>query len=110
MKKEQAQNKEKKPISPDNVFAGMPFICSYFKDMDGKIRHLRQVGGKEEEVERLKKKRSALYERAKYMDSYDLQMIYYAHAIKRIDSYRFLDALKKLYEAQEELLSLVGRE
>lgn len=98
---------KKRVISPDNVFAEMPFLKAYFKDMDGKIRHLRGQEGKEEELENLKKKRKALYEMAKYMGSDELQVLYYIRQIKGLDAYHVLTALKKLYLAQEEFYKLI---
>ncbi len=100
---------QKRVISPDKVFAEMTALKVYFKDMDGKIRHLRGQEGKEEELERLKKKRTALYETAKYMGSEELQILYYLRQLKRIDSYHVLTALKKLCEAQEEMLALIKK-
>ncbi len=58
---------EKRVVSPENIFCGMPFIQSYFKDLDGKIRSLKGKEGCEAELATLKKKRSDLYETARYM-------------------------------------------
>ncbi len=55
------------------IFDGLPFLRAYFRDIDGRIRSLRAQGDKEEEVKRLKKKRTGLYDTLRNMGGEELQ-------------------------------------
>ncbi len=98
---------KKKALTTKEIFCGMPYLKRYFQQMESTIKRFSPTEGKTENVEELKEKMRALLKAAKEMDIADLQIIYYLHRLQRINSGKMLLALKKLFQAQEELSALV---
>ncbi len=98
---------EKKKLTTNEIFCGMPFLLRYFQDLDRKIRVYTPEGGVCEEVEKLKEKKKELLATVKRMDSGDLTVLYYIHKIDCLFPLRLSNALKRLVEAQEELKTLL---
>ncbi len=98
----------KKTLTSKEIFCGMPYLQNYFRQMERKIKLFTPEEGKCEEVERLKKERKELLERAKNIDIEDLRILYYLHKLKKIFPAQLLAALKKFYGAQEEFIEFLN--
>lgn len=99
----------RKTLTVKELFCGMSFLQNYFRDLEGKIRVFTPEEGKCEEVEKPKNKRKQLLATAKNMDIEDLKILYYLRNLKRILHRALLLALKKSFEAQEELRALIEK-
>ena len=86
-------------------FGCMYRIREYFGEMD---RQIEKFGGdgKNSAVEELKKKREELFWTVRELNRTDLQILYYLHGLQQVKAHTLLATLKKMYEAQEELLAL----
>ena len=96
---------KKKSLTVDEMFCGMPHLRDYFKEMDRTIRKFGTV--ENPAVEELKEKKQVLIETAQNMRRTDLQLIYYVQNFDKVYPHTLLNALKKLFNAQNELNNLI---
>ena len=87
-------------------FGCMYRIREYFSEMDSQIKRFGVGEAENSAVEELKKKREELYRTVRELNRTDLQILYYLRGLQQIKAHTVLSALKKLYNAQEELLAL----
>ncbi len=98
---------EKKRLTAEEIFCGMPRLKGYFSRLDGKIKKFTPEEGESAAVEDLKKKRRELLQTARDMDCTDLQILYYIHNLRRLNASQLLLRLERLARAQDELLALI---
>ncbi len=96
--------KNKKQLTIEDIFCGMPHLRAYFQEMDRMIKKYKGAPA----VDELKIKRSALLKTAKEIQRTDLQLLYYIHHYERIYPHTVLHAFQKLFIAQCELKNLLS--
>ena len=91
-------------------FGCMYRVKEYFSELDNQIKKFGEDNEKNPAVQNLKKKREELFWVVREINRTDLQFLYYLHKLEQVKPHRMLSSLRKMYEAQEEVFALCGKD